>query len=229
MKKILVIILIVLVCAFTGCEERAAEPNVPDSAEIAFSPLAQQREIVRFNEEEIPAAVYETEVYGNRLFLFEDREDAQDLRAGLQTADAVYDLGTVGMARDQDIAAEEILVNGRGLIRITGSLGANYALVSYFAVEQSVPRHILTVEGHAEEADPDGDGRTEILGFSGTASSATLYKITDEGTMEARLNDALGAVSITYTNDGRFEAYFTEYPNRPFFYRFDGERLHRAD
>ncbi|WP_157643525.1 hypothetical protein [Paenibacillus camerounensis] len=137
--------------------------------------------------------------------------DEDYVYADLGTATAHYSLGSVGTynyRKPEDLKAAGVSVFNSRILKITGGLGANLALSSYYMIDEAgVPAGILLVDtGHTREADIDRDGTAEVISAHGTPMTAYVYRWHDGYAEEAYLNDALQADSVVLREDLIFEA-----------------------
>lgn len=133
------------------------------------------------------------------------KEDDEDYVYGLlTTSKGQYEVGTVGSfnkREPEDITVTSTQLFGKLALKITGEVGANYAVTHYFAIDSdSNPKGLLTVDtGHASEQDVDGDGYSEVVSIHGTPTRIFLYRWNKDHAEIADVNEALKVDSVTLT------------------------------
>lgn len=137
--------------------------------------------------------------------------DEDYVYADLRTSGAHYSLGPAGTynyRKAEDLNAAAVSAFNGIAIKITGGLGANSTLSSYYTIDKAgIPAGILQVDtGHTHEADVDRDGSAEVVSAHGTPMAAYVYRWHDGHAEEAFLNDALQADSVVLRDDLIYEA-----------------------
>ncbi|WP_310830289.1 WD40/YVTN/BNR-like repeat-containing protein [Paenibacillus pedocola] len=137
--------------------------------------------------------------------------DEEHVYADLGTAKGHYSLGPVGTynyRKPEDITAEVSSLFTGLKLKITGGLGANLSLSSYYTIDEAgTPAGVLRVDtGHTHEADVDRDGTPEAVSAHGTPMTAYIYRWHNGHAEEAGLNDALHADSVMLRDDLIYEA-----------------------
>lgn len=137
--------------------------------------------------------------------------DEDYVYANLRTSGAHYSLGPAGTynyRKAEDLNAAAVSTFNGIAIKITGGLGANSTLSSYYTMDKArIPAGILQVDtGHTHEADVDRDGNAEVVSAHGTPMAAYVYRWHDGHAEEAYLNDALQADSVVLRDDLIYEA-----------------------
>ncbi|WP_341346431.1 hypothetical protein [Paenibacillus sp. FSL H3-0469] len=147
---------------------------------------------------------------GIRLTFFTKPGDEDYVYAGLESSAGSYFLGPSGTYNYREpgdsTAAACVLFDGVAL-KITGGLGANLSLSSYYNIDAlGIPAGVLQVStGHTREVDVDRDGSTEVVAAHGTPMSAYVYRWHNGHAEEAYLNDALQADSVMLRDDLVYE------------------------
>lgn len=148
---------------------------------------------------------------GIQLTFFTKPGDEDYVYAALESSGGHYNLGPAGTYNYRSpgsiIADVPDLFNGAAL-KITGGLGANLSLSSYYTIDESgTPAGVLQVStGHTREADVDGDGIPEVVSAHGTPMTAYVYRWHNGHAEEAFLNDVLQADSVMLRDDLVYEA-----------------------
>lgn len=148
---------------------------------------------------------------GIQITFYTKPGDEDYVYADLGTSKGHYSLGPVGTynyRKPEDITAEVSSLFTGLKLKITGGLGANLSLSSYYSIDDTgTPAGVLQVgTGHTREADVDRDGSPEAVSAHGTPMTAYIYRWHNGHAEEAYLNDVLLADSVVLREDLVYEA-----------------------
>lgn len=193
---------------------------------VKYEPVNTEQEIFNIEKNLIKERILSNQINDHTIIVFSTHDDVDNLYAGIEINDILYDLGKVSMYSTERV--EELVdisvvnIGQKELIKIVGILGANYAQTKYYYIQNNTPYHFLTTEGYAEEIDIDSDEVKEILASVGTIPSTYIFKVTNDEIVKVNLNELLEAVAVLPIKGqkGYFEAYFDDIPNTPFVYKY---------
>lgn len=149
-------------------------------------------------------------------FIFTDNENSE-FKGGINLNGKSYYIGQVSMENTPEdlMGIEEIQVFGKKAVKIYGILGANYAQVFYWFVEEKPEESIIQIDGNTVEIDLDSDDKNEIVATTGTIPETRIYMLKEGKIVVSDINKLIGAKSVTLQDKDKklFEVYFE--PNKP--------------
>ncbi len=241
--KLLGVIIIGTTVIFTNvaCERRGImedssaprETQQQNKISLIFEPVTMEDKIIGIAANEIQEVIQLYNIENNKYFIFIKKEDTKNLHSGVIIDKKAYDFGEVSMIADKNstnlFSIEELKLYNKQLVKINGSLGANYAPTNYYYIDNQVPKLLLHSEGHTKEVDLNNDGVYEIVALTafGVASSTDIYQYSNDTFVVVNLNKALDAITVypKETDWKVFEAYFNNLPNQPKHYKYTQNAL----
>lgn len=217
MKLFKVLIAIILVSLLVnGC---AKDTNHT----LEFKPTDIKSEIKIISEQAIGKITGELLVDDALVFLYEPKINAEEINGGLKINDKYYDVGQISVYQTgNEIEIKNLF--GKQVIKFSGSLGANYSQAIYIVIEDSKPRVLLQVDGHAIEKDIDMDNEEEVISTWGTLANTKIYKSIENSVMVSDINESVNAQVVLYDNNTNvFEIY--KKPNEPRYYTLSNQIL----
>lgn len=220
LKNTAAALLIFLLLITAGCgtsgdnlnaeRRQAAEPIGLDWQEVQDTPGPEAWAGLPIDAEII--SEQQMEAFGGiGLTFFTLPGDEDYVYAALASSGGHYNLGPAGTYNyrsPEDLTAAVPQLFAGPTLKITGGLGANLSLSSYYTIDESgIPSGVLQVStGHTREADVDRDGIPEVVSAHGTPMTAYIYRWHNGHAEEAFLNDALQADSVMLRDDLIYEA-----------------------
>lgn len=216
MRNSLLMSFVIGVFIISGCSNEAPDSKEtsrnPQSnekvVELSYITVSNNQQIHELTNLNMSAVVKEEKVSGGTVYLYSKKDDPENVYGAYETSEHKYDLGIVGglyeQMDDEILSIDEITLNGRTLLAIKGTFGANAPVQNYYSLEQNSISPFLTVDtGHARILDLDHNGVSEIVSSHGTPMHINLYKL-DSGISMANLNEALNATNINLDEAGNF-------------------------
>ncbi|RIX50206.1 hypothetical protein D3P08_20345 [Paenibacillus nanensis] len=155
------------------------------------------------------SVVKKVNVSGGTVYLYSKKDDLEHVYGAYETTENQYDLGIVGglysHMDDEILSIKELTLNGRTLLCIKGTFGANAPVQNYYLLEQNKIYPFLTVDtGHAEILDLDKNGVQEIVSTHGAPMQVHLYTFDNSDIWVTNVNEALHATNVNVDNTGIF-------------------------
>lgn len=231
-KKFFVIFLLLLSLGyFYLFDKDTLQPltKVTEVISLKFEPIEIAPDIQELSQKDIKEILKAVDLDKDKVFIYTKQNDKENLYGGFSTKQSLYDLGKVGLLMYLDLTNITLPkeFNKKPLIRIDSAYGANFPQSNYFLLEDTLPKKILTVDGHVKEVDLDQDGTVEIISSTGTPTDTYIYKWINDQFSVANVNKSLDALSVIFKNEDHpvFEAYFNDKTRKTYRFTKDGLQL----
>lgn len=179
------------------------------SVALTYKPVTNTQKIRKVSQINSKEIVQELQTSVGKIMIYNKKDDDKNHYGAFVNQNKTYDLGVVSGRHPDNINIHELKLYNNSLVRIDGVFGANAPVQNYFEIEDGKIKPFLKVTtGHVKEVDLEGDGKSEIVSLHGSPMLAHIYKWDNGAFKVANINEALGALHVSHTEENLFRVLF---------------------